>query len=68
MIDAVGVSYAPADAHVLVRRRVDYVVSRAGGEGAAREVAEHVLLRSGLSLDDAYRPLLDEWARHAVVQ
>ncbi|AJY43923.1 HAD hydrolase family protein [Burkholderia humptydooensis] len=68
VIDSVGVSYAPVDAHALVKRRVDYVVSRGGGEGVAREVAEHVLLRSGLSLGDAYRPLLDQWARHAAAQ
>ncbi|AOJ01064.1 MULTISPECIES: KdsC family phosphatase [Burkholderia] len=68
VIEAVGVSYAPADAHALVKRRVDYVVSRAGGEGVAREVAEHVLMRSGLSLDEAYRPLMDRWGMHDIVQ
>ncbi|AIO65011.1 KdsC family phosphatase [Burkholderia oklahomensis] len=68
VIESVGVSYAPADAHALVKRRVDYVVARVGGEGVAREVAEHVLLRSGLPLDEAYRPLLDRWGAHDVVQ
>ncbi|AXF25410.1 3-deoxy-D-manno-octulosonate 8-phosphate phosphatase [Burkholderia pyrrocinia] len=68
VIERVGVSYAPADAHHLVRACVDHVASTAGGRGVAREVAEHLLIRAGLSLDDAYRPLLEQWRSHHVVQ
>ncbi|WP_321791665.1 KdsC family phosphatase [Burkholderia pyrrocinia] len=68
VIERVGVSYAPADAHRLVRARVDHVTNAAGGRGVAREVAEHLLSDGGLSLDDAYRPLLEQWSDHGVVQ
>ncbi|MBN3793928.1 HAD family hydrolase [Burkholderia sp. Ac-20392] len=68
VIERVGVSYAPADAHHLVRARVDHVAGTAGGRGVAREVAEHVLVGAGLSLDDAYRPLLEQWSGHDVIQ
>ncbi|BBA44182.1 3-deoxy-D-manno-octulosonate 8-phosphate phosphatase [Burkholderia contaminans] len=68
VIERVGVSYAPADAHHLVRARVDHVAGTAGGRGVAREVAEHVLTGAGLSLDDAYRPLLEQWRGHDVIQ
>lgn len=63
-----GTTYAPADAHTLVLRHAHHVTSKAGGQGVAREVAEHILVSGGLSLDDAYQPLLDEWTCHAVVQ
>ena len=68
VIERVGVSYAPADAHALVRSRVSHVTSRAGGEGVAREVADHILTCGGLSLEDAYRPLFQLWSRHDVTQ
>ncbi|CAM2171451.1 3-deoxy-D-manno-octulosonate 8-phosphate phosphatase KdsC [Burkholderia latens] len=68
VIERVGVSYAPADAHRLVRSRVDRVTDIAGGRGVARAVAEHLLAEGGLSLDDAYRPLLEQWSVHDVVQ
>ncbi|RQR37373.1 HAD family hydrolase [Burkholderia sp. Bp9142] len=68
VIERVGVSYAPADAHRLVRARVDHVACTGGGRGVAREVAEHLLTDAGLSLDDAYRPLLEQWSGHDVVQ
>ncbi|AKM04771.1 KdsC family phosphatase [Burkholderia pyrrocinia] len=68
VIERVGVSYAPADAHQLVRARVDHVARTAGGRGVAREVAEHLLTGAGLSLDDTYRPLLEQWSGHDVVQ
>lgn len=68
VIERVGVSYAPSNAHGLVRARVNHVVSRAGGDGVAREVAEHVLQAGGLSIDEAYRPLLEQWRRHDIVQ
>ncbi|MGN4070833.1 KdsC family phosphatase, partial [Burkholderia gladioli] len=45
-----------------------HVARTAGGRGVAREVAEHLLGGAGLSLDDAYRPLLAQWSGHAIVQ
>lgn len=39
----VGVSLAPSDAYQLVRKRVNWVLSTAGGSGVAREVADLVL-------------------------
>ena len=56
-------AFAPADAHVSVLRRVDWVASYAGGCGAVRQVAEGLILandawsdvietRYGVSPDD----------------
>lgn len=42
-----GLSFAPADAVPEVRQRVHRVLSRAGGEGAARETVELVLRARG---------------------
>jgi len=64
----VGRFYAPADAHPLVIARADHVVQAVGGRGVAREVAEHVLLSAGLSLEHMYQPLLDHWNRFDAVQ
>jgi 3-deoxy-D-manno-octulosonate 8-phosphate phosphatase (KDO 8-P phosphatase) len=64
----VGRFYAPADAHPLVLARADHVVAAKGGRGVAREVAEHVLQSGGLDLEQAYRPLIDQWDRHHAVQ
>ncbi len=43
-----GFSAAPADAAPDVRRCVDWVSSRPGGHGAARELIEHVLQLQGV--------------------
>lgn len=43
LIERVGFSAAPADAVPAVRRRVQYVCKRKGGEGAVREVVELLL-------------------------
>ena len=64
----VGRFYAPSDAHPLVLRRADHVLQAHGGRGAAREMAEHVLMSGGLSLEQAYEPLLNQWERFDVVQ
>jgi 3-deoxy-D-manno-octulosonate 8-phosphate phosphatase (KDO 8-P phosphatase) len=68
VMQQVGISYAPADAHSLVLRHANYITRTIGGQGVAREVAEHLLLQGGLSLDVVYQPLLDEWSRHAAQQ
>lgn len=64
----VGYFYAPADAHPLVLQRADRVLEASGGRGAARETAEHILTSSGLSLEQAYEPLLEQWGRFNAVQ
>ena len=62
-----GCFYAPRDAHPLVLERADHVLTSRGGHGAAREVAEHVLTSAGLSVEQVYEPLLNQWGRcHAV--
>ncbi|MGB0732764.1 MAG: KdsC family phosphatase, partial [Pontibacterium sp.] len=57
----VAIAYAPADAHVLAKQVADVVTSSKGGEGVAREVAEHILQGRGLTLDEVYAPLIQEW-------
>ncbi len=64
----VALSYAPADAHELVRRQVSHVTQARGGQGVAREAAEHLLRLGGLGLEDTYSPLLDEWSLHDAQQ
>ena len=49
---ACGFSAAPSDCCELNRQRADYVASRPGGRGAAREVCEFILTAQG-KLDDA---------------
>ena len=44
---AVGFSAAPADAMPVVLKNVDYVCQKKGGEGAVREVADHILEAQG---------------------
>ena len=43
VLAAVGFSAAPADAVPAVRKKVDYVCARRGGEGAVREVIDLIL-------------------------
>lgn len=57
--DSVGLFMCPRDAHELVRRRADIVLTACGGAGAVREAAERLLESRGLSLQEMYRPLLD---------
>lgn len=64
----VSLSYAPADAHELVRREASHITRANGGNGVAREVAEHLLKLGGLTLEEAYAPLLDKWSTHDVQQ
>lgn len=53
-----GFSAAPADAAPDVRRCVDWVSSRPGGQGAVRELIEHVLQLQGV-WPDAVAEYLD---------
>lgn len=49
----VGVALCPADAHILLQRHCPIILSKAAGEGVAREVADMVLA-SRMSLEHAY--------------
>jgi YrbI family 3-deoxy-D-manno-octulosonate 8-phosphate phosphatase len=42
-MEIAGLSICPADAHELVKSNVNYICSRNGGNGAAREMAELIL-------------------------
>lgn len=43
-----GLRIAVANAHPIVRKAADFVTERHGGEGAVREVIDHVLRKKGL--------------------
>jgi 3-deoxy-D-manno-octulosonate 8-phosphate phosphatase (KDO 8-P phosphatase) len=64
----VGRFYAPADAHTLVLAAADVVLRADGGRGAAREAAEHVLISHGMSLSEAYAPLIDDHSSVPITQ
>lgn len=64
----VGAFYAPSDAHPLVVEKADYVLRSAGGHGAAREAAEHLLSLNGLSMDEIYAPLIGQWEENHAAQ
>ena len=49
----VGLSFAPADAYVMVRKYSHVVTDSLGGKGVAREIAD-VLLSSKMDLEEAY--------------
>ena len=68
LIGLVGRFYAPADAHALVLERANYVMHANGGHGVAREVAEHILQEDGMSLEQVYHPLINQWNRHDAIQ
>ncbi|RMF18030.1 MAG: HAD family hydrolase [Gammaproteobacteria bacterium] len=56
-IEWAALGAAPADGHPLVRAHADWVASRNGGQGAVRELAEHILRAQGRLADTlaAYR-------------
>lgn len=63
-----GLFLCPSDAHSLIRENADVVLDRAGGRGVARAAAEHILLLSGLDLNEIYNPLLDNLGKANVQQ
>ena len=65
VMQKVGFSIAPADAHELAINAAHYVTLSKGGEGVARESAELILRNSGLSLSDMY---LDMLGRHEITE
>lgn len=56
MLQRVAWSFAPADAHELVRRSVKTVTEARGGHGAVREVCEYILKARG-----EWAPLLERY-------
>lgn len=64
----VGIFFAPVDAHELVQKRADHVLKSPGGKGVAREVVEHILQSDGMTLEQAYEPLIGQWSRHGAAQ
>ncbi len=48
LMKKVGLSVAVADAHEIVRRHADMVLSSKGGRGAVREISETILKAKGL--------------------
>ena len=42
-MNSAGLSFAPADAHEIVRQQTDWVTSAGGGRGAARQVCDFIL-------------------------
>ncbi|ETI58302.1 KdsC family phosphatase [Marinomonas profundimaris] len=49
----VGVAMCPSDAHILVQRHCPIRLSKAAGDGVAREVAD-IVLATRMPLEDAY--------------
>ena len=68
LIGLVARFYAPADAHELVAQSADHVLKICGGQGVARELAEHILLGDGLTMEQIYAPLIGQWSRHDAIQ
>jgi len=51
ILKKVGLSIAVADAHEIVRNNVDMITLAKGGDGAVREICEHILKAQGLWKD-----------------
>jgi 3-deoxy-D-manno-octulosonate 8-phosphate phosphatase (KDO 8-P phosphatase) len=58
LLDAVGISGAPANAPEYIKKRVQIVTQTSGGSGAFREFVETILTRENL-LDNAIQLFLD---------
>jgi len=54
VMDAAGVSVAPADAAWQVKEAASYISQYEGGRGVAREIIEKVLTAQGLWMDDEH--------------
>ncbi|RXI25507.1 KdsC family phosphatase [Aliarcobacter trophiarum] len=56
MLKKVGLSFAPQNAHELVKNSVNVVCKKSGGNGAAREMIEYILKE-----DSLYEEFLNQW-------
>jgi YrbI family 3-deoxy-D-manno-octulosonate 8-phosphate phosphatase len=54
VMQCVGLAGAVGDAHPLILEAADYICEKAGGFGAFREFAEILLLKHGVSIQDAF--------------
>ena len=61
VLEAAGLSAAPADAVPIIRKRVHFVCRRAGGEGAFRELVDYVIgaQKKWSLVESRFRELLD---------
>jgi 3-deoxy-D-manno-octulosonate 8-phosphate phosphatase (KDO 8-P phosphatase) len=57
VLQACGLSFAPRDAAIEVRERVDVVLEATGGRGAVRELVRGILLARGV-----WQPLVERFA------
>lgn len=61
ILEKVGLSVAPSDAHSIIIDNVDLVCSAKGGQGMVREFVDFFLQEKlKISLTDIYKPLLDK--------
>lgn len=58
VLSQVGLSFAPADAHSLVRERVDHVTEQTGGSGAVRNAVDFLLNKRN-DYEDVYGHFFD---------
>lgn len=56
----VALGIAPSDAHQLVIDCANHITKSKGGDGVARETAEFILSKTGLSLSEMYTGLVDD--------
>ncbi|GHB05405.1 KdsC family phosphatase [Modicisalibacter luteus] len=68
VMSRVGVSYAPSDAHPLIKNLASFVTISPGGKGVAREVAEDILHAQGMTLEEMYRYILNKSNLESVMQ
>jgi len=57
MLKAAAISFVPRDASVYVERIADVILSKTGGDGAVREMIEHLIKQEGL--EEKYLSLWD---------
>ena len=69
IMDVCGLGVAPSDAHELVLKSADWIMSLQGGKGMAREFVDKLLtLKTGSSLSDVYSPLMNKIQANDVEQ
>jgi 3-deoxy-D-manno-octulosonate 8-phosphate phosphatase (KDO 8-P phosphatase) len=49
-----GLAVCPANAHPIARKYAHWVLERNGGEGAARELADRLIVEAGFELESVY--------------
>lgn len=59
VMQRVGLSISPADGHALAKQTAHFITLAKGGEGVARESAEYILKKSGLTLKTMYADIIE---------